>query len=1298
MDSKLKVKAHTCFLGQTGYANHSRNFFSELSKLCDLKIRNSTVDDNKSQYFTEKQKNLIIEQSYFDEEGKFATYPPEGKSEIESFEQDVDIVLETNQHYYFYDNYKPKTSIAYLVWESTRLQEHFFNHLRRNFDYFWCPSTWQRDCMIEQGWPEDKIFVVPEGVDPELKPVNNLKHLLNKEKFQFFLAGRWEYRKSTTEIIKAFLEEFKNDKNVELLCSIDNPFAKDNLTTEQRLTEHNLISDKIKIIHFPKRQDYIRYMQYCHCHISCSRSEGWGLPISDSIACGTPTIYAHNTAPMDFALEIGMPVKTKEMMQAKDCVFLNGVEGEYPEPDFDHLKKQMRYVFNNFKELKEKALAYAPEFLEKYSWKNAAGLAYDILSKVNPNNEPKLRSEKDKNECFIILSHCDTDEKLKELNKCINNLKKYNLPINLYSTTCLNKEAQEIVDSYFYSADNPVFNHENKCLYFNFFKENFDISYKFPDYGYAALTQLKNSLKTCFSLGYDICHVVNYDVIFDDVFFINYRENVFNSKNGLFYCKDDKYANIVTISFKKGETTNAILDSISQSDYLDFKTGFAESYLFNKINGKLDALSFNDFETMSPEHISTSVSSQKMFFYENFSIFYGIECGHNNFLIQLFDVNKLIDYKIKIYLKNEVKFFQGSTSKDETIKTNIDFDDIIDLSITVDETEINLLKLKHIIKFKNKQKEKRETFVILSYCNSESKIQSLNNLIKQLKSCSANISLITPIDIKKQLNFEVDDYMFIDENPLIPIEKRAINSWYIVEDTYRLIESLPDHGYAMLNQVKNALKALRSKYNKFTFLNYDVNFDERLLKDSRKNNGFFYKKNDLKDSASTLLFQVNDAEQFLSKIIDINEDRYMKISEKMVEGLFFDIFKDLNYKNEGCDSHIQSSQSIINFEYLKTLKSKNFDYCFGTTNDNESLKILFFHLKKNVELFFEVNGQLFKKVNLKTHDIIDLDLPKKQINSINIKSDEDFIKISKNDINKKINIELLTHNHLIDINSNALGDTIAWIPYVEEYRKKNNCKITCRCDFKDLFQGEYSEINFVSSVKDLKNASFDKRIDLFYNIDDPFAHKNHPSQITLQQVASDILELEFKEIKPSLYIKNKQKQIKEKYVCIATQSTSQAKYWTTGGWHKTVEYLKSIGYKVICIDKYEEFGIPNYMNKIPKNCINKTGDYDLQDRITDIYNCDFFIGLGSGLSWLAWALNKPVIMISGFSDPIAEFKNKYRVINKNVCNSCWNDPLCKFDRTDWLWCPRNKNFECSKKISFSMVKEKIDQLIFDNGF
>ena len=178
--------------------------------------------------------------------------------------------------------------------------------------------------------------------------------------------------------------------------------------------------------------------------------------------------------------------------------------------------------------------------------------------------------------------------------------------------------------------------------------------------------------------------------------------------------------------------------------------------------------------------------------------------------------------------------------------------------------------------------------------------------------------------------------------------------------------------------------------------------------------------------------------------------------------------------------------------------------------------------------------------------------------------------------------------------------------------------------------------------------------------------------------------------------KTKKSNFNKKYVCIATQSTAQCKYWNNKeGWAKVVSYLNSLGYDVVCIDKHYGYGAKGIINIIPENVINKTGDLPLEDRINDLYHCEFFIGLGSGLSWLAWACEKSVIMISGFSNPKSEFYTPYRVHNKNVCNSCWSDVNCTFDRSNWLWCPRDKDFECSREITFDMVKEKIDLCIQD---
>jgi autotransporter strand-loop-strand O-heptosyltransferase len=92
-------------------------------------------------------------------------------------------------------------------------------------------------------------------------------------------------------------------------------------------------------------------------------------------------------------------------------------------------------------------------------------------------------------------------------------------------------------------------------------------------------------------------------------------------------------------------------------------------------------------------------------------------------------------------------------------------------------------------------------------------------------------------------------------------------------------------------------------------------------------------------------------------------------------------------------------------------------------------------------------------------------------------------------------------------------------------------------------------------------------------------------------------------------------------------------------------------------------------NRIPQGAEDETGDKPLAERIRYLRHAAFFVGLSSGLSWLAWATGIPVVMISGFTHPINEFHTPYRVINYSACNSCWNDPRIRFDHYDFLYCP-----------------------------
>jgi autotransporter strand-loop-strand O-heptosyltransferase len=88
------------------------------------------------------------------------------------------------------------------------------------------------------------------------------------------------------------------------------------------------------------------------------------------------------------------------------------------------------------------------------------------------------------------------------------------------------------------------------------------------------------------------------------------------------------------------------------------------------------------------------------------------------------------------------------------------------------------------------------------------------------------------------------------------------------------------------------------------------------------------------------------------------------------------------------------------------------------------------------------------------------------------------------------------------------------------------------------------------------------------------------------------------------------------------------------------------------------------------------------------------VGLSSGLSWLAWSLNKQVYMIANFTKADHEFQsNCTRLTNEKVCNGCWNNKNFKFDKSSWGWCPiwegYEKQFECQKSIEVHDMVIKI---------
>jgi autotransporter strand-loop-strand O-heptosyltransferase len=284
----------------------------------------------------------------------------------------------------------------------------------------------------------------------------------------------------------------------------------------------------------------------------------------------------------------------------------------------------------------------------------------------------------------------------------------------------------------------------------------------------------------------------------------------------------------------------------------------------------------------------------------------------------------------------------------------------------------------------------------------------------------------------------------------------------------------------------------------------------------------------------------------------------------------------------------------------------------------------------------------------------------------------------------------------IAMDSKALGDSLAWVSYVDEFRKQHGCEVITSTFMNHMFEERYPNVKFVEPGKAVENLYAMYCVGLFYNDDSSinfFKNPIDPKTQTMQKMCSDILGLDFKEVKTLIKKRNVKIDPNLKQVCIGVFGTAQSKFWNNPtGWQDVVDWLNERGYTVKLVSKEGD----DYMgNKLPKG-ITKHPNGPLELVMDEMLKSKAFIGIGSGLSWLSWSLNVPTVLISGFSYDWAEMKDCYRVAApKGKCEGCFN--RIRLDAGDWNWCPDHKGterqFECTKSITSEMVIKELQKFL-----
>lgn len=470
--------------------------------------------------------------------------------------------------------------------------------------------------------------------------------------------------------------------------------------------------------------------------------------------------------------------------------------------------------------------------------------------------------------------------------------------------------------------------------------------------------------------------------------------------------------------------------------------------------------------------------------------------------------------------------------------------------------------------------------------------------------------------------------------------------------------------------------------------------DNCFIYGERENVDLFYQASDVLIHSSTLELNplaIKEATSYKLPIFLNNLSSYLNM---------YDSYKNVNYLT--MDLNLDSELLLKNFNIeriednntFEKLLSEEYSSILEFTQKNKNDEYIQYDINFVDGCKVEINGNTKQKFGV---EILEKDqiIYKTELNVNNwCKTNTKYYKdytvnlFFKDNLIVTKKIELEDKNVLIQLDSKSIGDTLAWFPYVEEFRKKHNCKIYCATFWNTWFENQYPHITFVNHGDKIEDLYAKYNIGWYQPLN-PDLNPNDYKKQPLQKTASDILGLQYKEIVPKINIPDGARPIEDKYVCIAQYSTANTKHWhypcrdSNKGWQILVDWLNTQGYKVMVISKQKT---------TLKNVLDHTGNFPIEHRINELKHCEFFIGIGSGLSWLAWAVRKKVVMISGFSNPICEFKtNMINVHNFNVCNGCFNK--FQFDKGDWNWCPEHKDtdrqFECSINITPEMITDRI---------
>jgi glycosyltransferase involved in cell wall biosynthesis len=291
---------------------------------------------------------------------------------FERFYKPLDSLSRMAFHYHY--SYRPSEIkcprvVTYIMWESTAVPQEQVSEINRAAKLLCVPCRQNMESYKDSGVTVP-IKVLHHGVDHRQFPYLERPR---RQTYTFGSFGDFSARKGIDILIRAFQDEFLPGEAVRLvLKSTVRPPAY--AVKDPRVTVFSAFLDPAGLVTFLHGLD---------AFILPSRGEGFGLCALEAMSTGLPVIATNWSGPAEYMNpEYSFPLSF-HLVDAQGTESKNIRHfGQWAEPDYDHLRFLLRWLYEHAAEAADKGRAAAQRVREHWTWERVAAQLVQNLDEL----------------------------------------------------------------------------------------------------------------------------------------------------------------------------------------------------------------------------------------------------------------------------------------------------------------------------------------------------------------------------------------------------------------------------------------------------------------------------------------------------------------------------------------------------------------------------------------------------------------------------------------------------------------------------------------------------------------------------------------------------------------------------------------------------------------------------------------------------------------------------------------------------------------------------------------------------